>query len=122
MHRAGRRQLEARRQRLELQIGRLRGGDPRQRLGLHAATLRGLEHRLQSALARQLQTENARLAQAERALQGLSPLAVLGRGYALVRTDDGQLVRSPQQVQAGMGLEVQVADGRFPVTATSRRP
>jgi exodeoxyribonuclease VII large subunit len=122
LHRAGRRQLEACRQRLELQIGRLRGGDPRQRLGLHAATLRGLEHRLQSALARQLQTENARLAQAERALQGLSPLAVLGRGYALVRTDDGQLVRSPQQVQAGMGLEVQVADGRFPVTATSRRP
>ena len=55
-------------------------------------------------------------------VQGLSPLAVLGRGYALVRTDDGQLVRSPQQVQAGMGLEVQVADGRFPVTATSRRP
>lgn len=45
-------------------------------------------------------------------LHALSPLAVLGRGYALCRRRaDGRLVRSVTGVSSGEALEVQVEDG-----------
>jgi exodeoxyribonuclease VII large subunit len=46
-------------------------------------------------------------------LRTLSPGAVLKRGYAIVRTAQGQVVRSIVQVQSGDGLQVRVSDGDF---------
>jgi exodeoxyribonuclease VII large subunit len=56
------------------------------------------------------------------ALKAVDPLAVLDRGYAVVRrADDGSLVRSVRQVRAGDGLQVRVSDGTFPAEAKPRR-
>jgi len=45
-------------------------------------------------------------------LDALSPLAVLGRGYALCRRRvDGRLVRSVAEVCPGEAVEVEVGDG-----------
>jgi exodeoxyribonuclease VII large subunit len=45
-------------------------------------------------------------------MESLSPLAVLGRGYALVRRDsDGAILRSPEQVAPGDLLSLRVAGG-----------
>jgi exodeoxyribonuclease VII large subunit len=47
-------------------------------------------------------------------LDSLSPLAVLGRGYALVqRAADGRIVRDARQVSTGEALLVRLARGRL---------
>jgi exonuclease VII large subunit len=59
----------------------------------------------------------ARIAQAKRAaemhagrLDGLSPLRVMARGYAVVyRTDDGHLVRRATELQRGATVRVRWA-------------
>lgn len=44
-------------------------------------------------------------------LHDLSPVAVLGRGYSITRTADGDVVRSVSQAPAGSTVQVSVADG-----------
>jgi exodeoxyribonuclease VII large subunit len=48
---------------------------------------------------------------AGRHLQALSPRAVLGRGYSLVRRGDGSLVRSYREVQPDERLALEFAEG-----------
>ena len=55
---------------------------------------------------------------AERALLSLSPLAVLGRGYALVYADDGSLVRDAATSREGDALRVRLASGALDATVT----
>jgi exodeoxyribonuclease VII large subunit len=64
-----------------------------------------------------LKLRRERLAGTVAWLDALNPLAVLQRGYAVVRRD-GQLVRSVTQVSSGDQLSVHVADGEFDATAT----
>lgn len=54
-------------------------------------------------------TQQAGLAAAR--LHDLSPLAVLGRGYAIARTEDGTVVKSIEAAPPGSALDVSVADG-----------
>ena len=46
-------------------------------------------------------------------LHDLSPVAVLGRGYSITRTIDGDVVRSIDQAPTGSVIQVSVADGRL---------
>ncbi len=56
------------------------------------------------------------------ALRAVDPLAVLRRGFAVVRrADDHSLVRSVHQVSGGEQLDVRVRDGSFPVEVLTRR-
>lgn len=56
----------------------------------------------------------ARLDRAHVQLEALSPMAVLGRGYAIVRKrEDQTVVRQVGQVAPGTALTVTVADGDF---------
>ncbi|HEY63364.1 MAG TPA: exodeoxyribonuclease VII large subunit [Caldilineae bacterium] len=49
-------------------------------------------------------------------LEGLNPMGVLQRGYAIVRrADSGKVIRSVQQVSQGLPLRVRVMDGEFGV-------
>ena len=68
--------------------------------------------RLQAAQAHRLELAAARLAGLKNRLGTLSPLAVLGRGYAVV-TKAGRVVSSRSQVQAGEDVRVRVQDGEF---------
>jgi len=43
----------------------------------------------------------------------LSPLNALSRGYALVKDDDGKLLRSVKQIAPGQKVRTQLADGEF---------
>ena len=51
----------------------------------------------------------------------VSPQAVLQRGYAIVQTDGGDVVRSAQEVSAGQSLQVQLALGALDVEVRSSR-
>lgn len=67
-----------------------------------------LEHHLR----RRLQEERARFGAVVARLHDLSPLQVLGRGYAIVQGPNG-VVTDPAQVKHGDSLEVRVARGSF---------
>lgn len=47
-------------------------------------------------------------------VRALSPAATLERGYAVVQTDDGSVVRAESQVPGGAALRIRVADGEIP--------
>ena len=47
------------------------------------------------------------------ALEGINPHATLARGYAIVRGEDGNLVRSIHEVSSGDEINVRVSDGDF---------
>jgi exodeoxyribonuclease VII large subunit len=49
-------------------------------------------------------------------LTTLSPASTLDRGYAVLRTRDGAVVRDPATLTSGEPLDVRVADGAFTVT------
>lgn len=68
--------------------------------------------RLRLAHARpNLERHRTRLAHLAASLAALNPQAALARGYALVRTPDGQLVRSHRQIAEGAALSLRFAEG-----------
>jgi exodeoxyribonuclease VII large subunit len=54
-------------------------------------------------------------------LDALSPLATLGRGYAVARSLDGEAMASVQQFRPGQPFDVLLADGAVRASATARR-
>jgi exodeoxyribonuclease VII large subunit len=64
----------------------------------------------------------ARLAKAEAQLGHLSPLAVLDRGYALVQSVDGRLVRNSSEAELGDRLTIRLSRGRLESTVTKIDP
>jgi exodeoxyribonuclease VII large subunit len=75
-----------------------------------------LTRRAGRALAHDLALRRSGLSGFEARLAALSPLATLGRGYAIVRQEEtGGIVRRVGQVRAGDRLTVQVQDGEFGV-------
>jgi exodeoxyribonuclease VII large subunit len=74
-----------------------------------------LARRGTAALGHGVRIQRARLSGLDLRLAALSPLAVLERGFAIVRHPDGRLVRSVNQVKAKDDLQVRVSDGQFEV-------
>ncbi len=77
--------------------------------------------RLAPALRRRLERVGARLGQLGGRLNALSPLAVLGRGYGIVRRDrDGAILRSSGQVGTGDDIRVRLAEGGLAARVTGK--
>jgi exodeoxyribonuclease VII large subunit len=87
--------------------------DPRQNLAHARAHLADFRARLDRCLERLLQSSAASLNALDARLHSLSPLAVLDRGYALVLSAEGALVRSTAQIAAGDRVNTRLADGSF---------
>jgi exodeoxyribonuclease VII large subunit len=85
---------------------------------LHSALARRL-HGAVHAQLRQLQQHLAALA---RALDTVSPLATLQRGYAIVTTPDGHVLQTTLHVQRGDRVEARLAHGRLHCTVDSIDP
>lgn len=69
--------------------------------------------RLQAAGLVQLRRARARLLPLVRTLHAVSPLATLDRGYAIVSTSSGQILRDAAQAPAGSVIEARLATGRI---------
>lgn len=109
------RSLSSRRWALETLEGRLSQRSPRWKVMSDRQRLDELAHRLDMAWGHYLALQKSHATALEQRLITLSPLSVLGRGYAIVARDDGRLVRSVSQVVVGDPLTVQVSDGKFNV-------
>ena len=81
----------------------------------HAQRLAQTHDRLARAPLLALERRRARLDTVHARLGALSPHATLERGYAIVHRGD-ELVRSPEQVDAGDAIDVRVAEGSFGAT------
>ena len=70
-----------------------------------------LTRRFASAARQQLGTADRRLAATASKLDALSPLKVLGRGYAIGYAADGRVLDSVEGVTAGDSLQLRLSDG-----------
>jgi len=92
----------------------LRFSSPLRRIQTDRQRLDDYARRGLSALKHRMVLDRSRLQGFERRLEALNPLAVLGRGYAVVtRQADGKLVSQVGQVKAGDEIQVRVSDGAF---------
>jgi len=78
-----------------------------------------LQSRLVRAGMAHLQLRRAHQQSLAARLKALSPLAVLRRGYALVQTAKGGVVRQAAQLEVGQEIRVQLADGSAGVVVQS---
>jgi exodeoxyribonuclease VII large subunit len=98
-------------QRIALLVDRLRREDIAARIAIHYRRLQSADQRLRRTTVRIISTLRTRLDRASAGLEALSPLAVLSRGYALVYTADGKLLRSVADTAAGQTIRARVAHG-----------
>jgi exodeoxyribonuclease VII large subunit len=118
-----RRQLQHEHSRFTTLMRRLQQAHPGARLAHHSQRLDELEGRLQFALQAGLAAHSARLQSAVRALQAVSPLATLGRGFAVItRSVDGALVTAADQLSVGEAFDATLAQGSLHAAVLARRP
>ena len=70
---------------------------------------------------KQMSQREQRFAALMAKLDALSPLKVLGRGYAVARNGAGEILRSAQDVQAGERIEVLLGQGSLACTVNERK-
>jgi exodeoxyribonuclease VII large subunit len=110
--RAMRNAVARRRMRLEALLAHLRRHSPSHRLTQVRMRLQQLMARQRHALERRLEDRRLRLAKASGALQAISPLATLERGYAIVtRLPKGTLVRRAGDVARGDRVRARLGRG-----------
>ena len=109
--------------RLESLSSTLHKHSPVQQLAYKQQWTRELGRRLQSSLHQQLDKKKNRFVTATTLLTAVSPLSVLGRGYAVVRSGPseippGELIRTSRQVTIGKDLEVILQEGKLSCEVT----
>ena len=72
-----------------------------------------LQKDLYHAASERLRAPGNRLASLAAALDAMSPLKVLGRGFSLVENSTGEIVRSSADVAVGEKVTVRLADGQL---------
>ena len=107
------RQLDTARERLDGLAGKRVLTDPLALVADKGMQLDHVQHRLAAAMRAVTDRENGRFAALAASLDALSPLRVLGRGYALAQTEDGTILRSAAQTAAGERIRVRLAQGQL---------
>ncbi len=95
---------------------------PEARLAEQRGRLAAAERALPRLAEALVEARRRRVAQAGARLDALSPLAVLGRGYALARrARDGAIVRRADQVERGEALRIRVAEAEIDAVVSAAR-
>ena len=106
------RQLRSARQRLNVLAHSPAMTSPTGYLEQRQKELEHLKTRLIAAQTQQLQRRRQRFVACTAKLDAMSPLKVLTRGYSIVNSDDGTILRSVRQTAPGRQLRVTLSDGR----------
>jgi exodeoxyribonuclease VII large subunit len=110
--RSVRRTLEQDRQRLARSADRLHAW-PRTAVDRERHRLERMRDRLRLAPALAVERKRAALEKTAAKLVALSPLQTLERGYAIVRTESGDVAASSEDVRVGTRVDVTLARGAF---------
>jgi exodeoxyribonuclease VII large subunit len=111
--------IENQRRRFEMLSAAVRHYDVRRLLATMSKDWQAQSTALASAMRNLLLERKVRLDRMDTALQALSPLAILERGYALVFDASGKLLKDAAKVKAGDEISARLAKGT--VEATVRR-
>ncbi|RLB76879.1 MAG: exodeoxyribonuclease VII large subunit [Deltaproteobacteria bacterium] len=112
------------RSRLSLLSSRLYGLEkrlkaPAELVKIQQLQLQQLQFRLQQSMLELVSQHNHRLALLTGRLQTLSPLAVLSRGYAIIkRGETKEVIHTSEQLKKGDQLQIEFADGEVAVAVT----
>ncbi|TQS46573.1 exodeoxyribonuclease VII large subunit [Cryptosporangium phraense] len=82
------------------------------------ADVDGLRERARRTLGHRLDAAGGELAQVRARVRALSPQATLDRGYAVVQTSDGSVLRDASDASTGDALRVRLASGEVTATVT----
>ncbi|MCY4466123.1 MAG: exodeoxyribonuclease VII large subunit [Chloroflexi bacterium] len=93
----------------------LRWWTPLKRIEADSRVLFELRGRQNRAISTFLTRLHERLTSRERALNTANPAQILGRGYALVIDERGDIIRRAAQVSAGQRLDIQLAEDKIKV-------
>lgn len=108
-----RRNLHREREQLNAWAAVIKEHDPRRVLIAHRARLQEFALKLGFLAKEVLTAKGNQLARSAAILDAVSPLAVLGRGYAIARRPDSSVLRSVQQAVVGEKLLLTLADGKL---------
>ncbi|HFD79623.1 MAG TPA: exodeoxyribonuclease VII large subunit [Gammaproteobacteria bacterium] len=123
LRRAWSNRLDGWRARLETLRERLLQHSPAQRLQHFASRLQQLRQRLEYAMKVELQRRHERLALLARALEAVSPLATLERGYSItIDRRDGRVLQDAGHARIGDTLETRLAHGIVLSQVTETKP
>ena len=115
------RQLKSARQHLDILSASPALQSPTGYLDQKRKSLALLQSRLVSAETRTVERKNQQFIALTSKLDAMSPLKVLTRGYALVRTGEGEVLRSVRQVLPGDKIVVSLSDGSLTAAVTDQK-
>ncbi|MBD3671268.1 MAG: exodeoxyribonuclease VII large subunit [Gammaproteobacteria bacterium] len=117
LHRNQELSLQRANTRLEHLSHRLRQNSPALHIGRQQERVIQLHARLHKAMHYGSESRNRRLQSLVRALDAVSPLAVLARGFAIIRDgEDGKIIKDSSTVSAGDTIEAKLHKGRLQCT------
>ncbi len=119
---AVRRRLEGARRRWQEADRALRRKDLRLELAEVRRRLQAVRAALAAAVRSRLSQARTRLDPATAALEQISPLRVLERGYAIVQDASGKVIRRAEEAPVGSSLRVRLHRGRLGVTVRESEP
>jgi exodeoxyribonuclease VII large subunit len=103
--------LATSRQQLQESRGRLLQNTPLYRIQNSSQRNSALQHRLRRSILARLHAAGQRFTALSHNLHTVSPLATLGRGYAIVRSTDGNILRRASDVVTGDRIQARLATG-----------
>jgi len=107
-------------ERLRRSMQRLDRQHPQENLLLQRHRMAMLQQRLQSRIGHRLEQYALQLRGIARTMNSMSPFATLTRGYAIIRREDGQVLRHSRDSQPGDTLHAQLAEGSLVVVVKNR--
>lgn len=110
---AMKRMLEQRRRLQAHQQQRLLTIHPQRRVPVARQQLSQMKQRLQQAMITLVKEQRQRFRATSQQLHLVSPLQTIERGYAVVRTENGKVIRDPAELGDGQEFSVRVAKGEF---------
>jgi exodeoxyribonuclease VII large subunit len=113
------RRLRIAAQRVSQSEARLRRHDIAVRIATTHRRLHTADQRLHRAAAQLIATHQTRLHRATTRLEALSPLAVLSRGYALIYTAEGTLIKSSADTAPGQTIHARLGQGTIDAKVTN---
>jgi exodeoxyribonuclease VII large subunit len=81
-----------------------------------------LEGRLKAVCGAELARRASDLQHASSRLDAMSPLKVLGRGYAIATREDGRAIRAAADVREGDAIRIRVQDASLDAQVTRVEP
>lgn len=116
LHSAQKRTLKLQRHSLAQLRSRLANSRPDKRLSQHRQRLQQQDQRLQQSLRFALAQKQQQLQAQLQLLQSYNPQHTLARGYAIVKDEHGNILRSASEASPGSRIAAQLAEGEIQAT------